>query len=167
MIQTISYVILVNLIVTFWLGVFEVLWPYLCPPLFPVLLRFWEHEEAGDRTDAQAVGPGRSLLLLVDKVVEPLNNGEFDSEGRPRSDRPSSMNDDAVLAALERNPHRETVRPIFYYAGKVPKRPRIVIHDLTSEQRKMRANICGLDLARFHRTRLLNSLKFQDEKLLP
>lgn len=105
--------------------------------------------------------------------------GDESIEDLPRSGRPLEFDPSIALRALQDDPgsslrdlertlggHHETIRRSLKASGMEPKKPTIVPHDLTPQQKKTRVDICSSNLLHPHPRKLLESMLCQDEKWL-
>jgi histone-lysine N-methyltransferase SETMAR len=103
--------------------------------------------------------------------------GDMSLEDKPRSGRPSIVDQEELRAAIEANPgsstrdlsselgsSRETIRRHLHALGFENKRPRVLPHELTPEQAQKRLNICRQLLQNLNDARFWRRIVTSDEK---
>jgi histone-lysine N-methyltransferase SETMAR len=123
------------------------------------------------------MGPHAPSKSTVYEWFNRFADEDFELTDKPRSGRPPTADHDAVLHALEDNPDYSvrklsaatgvpysTVRRSLHEAGKVPKKPTLVPHELTHQQMNTRVEIATLNLHQARSPYFLKSIIAQDEK---
>lgn len=126
------------------------------------------HEQFGENTPSPA---------WMSKWWDRFEQGDENIEDQSRSGRPTSVDSAAVLQALKDKPDSSlrdikkttgvpivTDSRILHSHGLVPKKPRVIPHELTSEQKKQRVDTCASNLDNYNMKSLRLKLICQDEK---
>lgn len=124
-----------------------------------------------------AKGPGTVGLRTVEKWFARYKNGEEGISDSPRSGRPPSMDNDAILAAIEADPTLSTrmlaedfqcsntqIAKILHKAGKQLRKGRWVPHELNEQQKNRRLEAAQQLLQRHKDEPFLDRIVTCDEK---
>ena len=123
------------------------------------------------------VGEGTTTARSCQRWVEKFKNGQFSSEDKERSGRPSFQVDDQISECLSSNRHgtttttigkeigvsKETVRKRLLASGKKYLCNRWLPHSLSNENRANRERICGVLINKFRNNNFLSRIVTVDE----
>ena len=116
-------------------------------------------------------------IRTCQRWFQKFRSGSFDLQDRARSGRPETVDDDALLTAIEEDPRRtiqdlaillnaswSVVQEHLHKLGKVWRQGVWVPHQLTEAQREQRVIVCSSLLSRHQRMPFFHNLVTCDEK---
>uniref|UniRef100_A0A914H673 Mos1 transposase HTH domain-containing protein n=1 Tax=Globodera rostochiensis TaxID=31243 RepID=A0A914H673_GLORO len=125
----------------------------------------------------QSKGPGVVSRRTVERWYAKFRDGNENVEDAPRSGRPVTIDEDAVLAAIEADPTLSTrmlaedfdcshvqIFKILHKLGKRVRKGRWVPHELTQQQKNRRLEAAQQLLQRHQETPFLDRIVTCDEK---
>ena len=145
-----------------------------------LLRHYWKQQfkaSEAARKICEVEGENVVSLRIAQKWFKKFNEGDYDLYDQPRSGRPVTVNQEALIKAVETKPStstrilsaglgiaQRTVVRHLKTIGKVNKRCREVPHDLTEIQAKRRMETCRKLLENPRDDRFIRQIVTSDEK---